>query len=315
MLTAKIALTSDCNLRCTYCLIDKDRGESMNRDSISNTLSTIIDSPGRDKSIGIYGGEPMLRRDDVEFLIRRARALGMRHGKSVRISVATNGLLLDERALDFFLAHEVALCVSIDGRHNDRARMYSNGRGSLKPLLRKLELVFSRMPDRLVMALQGVAAQGAESMTENFGYLHALGFRNVNLEVIQGFVWHDARRREFARGLAELGERVLACARTDDPVFLHFVNRDLRRLRAGRPDPATMEFDPAGRKSSIPYPFLHDSQDNARAARDEAFRPGNEVLALRQAFSLALARQILSLRGRSPRLDRYAQVACELGLY
>ena len=117
-----IILTDDCNLCCRYCRakafeeedeeipdavpveIDEDLAPDLNYD-----LGMLYRFLARDPSptVTFYGGEPLMRRDLVERIVREAPVQ--------RFMIQTNGLLLDRLAPDIVNRFSTIL-VSLDGR-------------------------------------------------------------------------------------------------------------------------------------------------------------------------------------------------------
>ena len=116
-----IILTDDCNLCCRYCRakafeeedaegpdavpieIDGDLPTDLNYD-----LKHLYGFLARDSSptVTFYGGEPLMRRDLVERIVREAPVQ--------RFMIQTNGLLLDQLAPDIVNRFSTIL-VSLDG--------------------------------------------------------------------------------------------------------------------------------------------------------------------------------------------------------
>lgn len=306
MLRARIAITSDCNLRCSYCFIDKERGERMSRSAARAVLDELISSPGPLKVIGIYGGEPMTRWPLLEEMILRARFLEKERGKTVRLSVATNGLLLDAASLGFFRRERVHLCISLDGRFHDRYRRHGDGRGSARQAERGAALAASILPPEQLTALQGVHPQAVSGMAADFSRLLSLGFRNVNFEMIQGPAWTRSARSLFSRRFARVRARVEGSIRDGVPAFLQPVNRMLFHSISGSEDRPALQVHPSGRFSDMPYPFAHAE------ARFRAESLGS-ILELRQRAASALARRLLLLGGRRGAFADYLRQAADLG--
>src|SRR3989344_3371113 len=83
----KIFLTNKCNLNCVYCFKDKRKKEP--------ELCEIIKKINQaDKEVIFKGGEPLLRRD-ILTILKYAKS------RNVRISLETNGILLDKTALRY----------------------------------------------------------------------------------------------------------------------------------------------------------------------------------------------------------------------
>lgn len=286
----KISLTSDCNLRCAYCAIDKDRGERADVQALLAALTPLLRAGGSVALIGLYGGEPMADYAAVSAIIAKASRLAGRLGKELRFSMATNGLLLERRHLRFLRARGVEVCISVDGPNRDE-RMFADGRGSFEAVAAKLKLVFAEMPGRKLTALQGVHPGNAARFEENFRAILGLGFTNVNLEMIQGPPWNEQARGAFVRGFASARRILLSRAMSTAPIFLQSVNRALA-LAAGAAVAPAVELLPSGAPSRTPYPFVHVAA-GARAS----LAAGARMVECRDRLSLRLAKELLSRRG------------------
>lgn len=138
--------TSACNFQCTYCFVE-DRGRrpapcQMSRDTAEKALTAFarLTRESGHASITFYGGEPLLNPDTTFFalrLLRRLEAEG-RFPESPRISVLTNGSLVDETAIRAFQETRPSVGVSIDGPQalHDAARVTTGGAGTFQAALR-----------------------------------------------------------------------------------------------------------------------------------------------------------------------------------
>lgn len=71
-----------------------------------------------------HASEPLLvGADFIDYAARTIRR-AVSHGTVVRLSVQTNGVMLDERILPTLLAHDIHVSVSLDGGAQDRHRRY-----------------------------------------------------------------------------------------------------------------------------------------------------------------------------------------------
>ena len=111
-----LELTYRCNLNCSYCYINHDR--------VKNEMTTeewfkIIDQIPFYSFISLVAGEVMIRKDFFEILEKASKKNG---GK---ISIITNGLLLNENSIKEIIKNNVLLLsVSLDGykEHHDELR-------------------------------------------------------------------------------------------------------------------------------------------------------------------------------------------------
>jgi len=115
----RISVTDRCNLRCAYCMPEKDyvwlpRDEILHFEEIAALVDVFIDL-GVDK-VRLTGGEPLLRRD----LPRLVRMLAAKP-RLRDIALTTNGVLLAERAVSLRAAGLHRITISVDTLRTDRA--------------------------------------------------------------------------------------------------------------------------------------------------------------------------------------------------
>ena len=127
-----LELTYRCNLNCPFCFITESR--------IKEELSTkewieVIKQIPLYAFISIVAGEVMLRKDFMEILEKSCKqTMG-------KVSIVTNGLLLDEEKIKKFIQYKMLLIsVSIDGFevNHDRIR---NKEGLYEKIYKNLVLL------------------------------------------------------------------------------------------------------------------------------------------------------------------------------
>jgi len=123
-------LSEQCNLACKYCFLGNNNAEKRKHFSLKNmsreTAEKAMDFFIRqlEKNTGIeepfvvfYGGEPLINFEVLEFVAERLNELRINKSyfKKVKVSVVTNGLLLDEKKLKRLKELNVGIGISIDG--------------------------------------------------------------------------------------------------------------------------------------------------------------------------------------------------------
>ncbi|MFA5139127.1 MAG: radical SAM protein [Elusimicrobiota bacterium] len=339
----KIAVTSSCSLRCAYCFVDKGAGQDVSREGSAAAIRLLVRSPGADKKLELYGGEPLLRFRRVRQIMDGARAEARAAGKSLSVSIATNGVAVSDEQLRFLRSRGAKLSVSFSGTDgvHDRFRKTRTGAGSFSRVVANLPRVFSTLGKDAVDAIFCVHPEGVGTMARDFEALMGLGFEHVNIEVVHGFAWKRRARREFSRQLDLIGEKVLSRIRSGGRIFLDtffdFLDPGLKRFGAC-PFYRDLEMFPGGEYSFYPYPFVvrgevervavgHAAQGLIERYRACRFEPrsrrcagcreqyyvlrriarGNEPYRERTRFLARLLSRILSEAKSAPAFQAYAR--------
>lgn len=112
--TVEVVLTAACNLDCAYCYQNRRSPRAMDWETLRGAADLLLRSSAPEVVLTFYGGEPLLEfpalRRCVEYVREHLPA-----GKTVRFTVLTNGMLLDERIVSFLDANRVRTRISFDG--------------------------------------------------------------------------------------------------------------------------------------------------------------------------------------------------------
>ncbi len=114
----RISVTDRCNLRCQYCMPERDYVWLPRRDILDfEEVSLLVDAfiqAGVDR-VRLTGGEPLVRRDLGQLVRLLAAKSGLRD-----LAMTTNGVLLAERAEELRQAGLHRVTVSLDTLRRDR---------------------------------------------------------------------------------------------------------------------------------------------------------------------------------------------------
>lgn len=153
--SAFMILTEACSLKCRYCFVNQNPrqmsletaikgAEYLYRNAIKN-----MSVP----SITFFGGEPMLRYDDiivplVEYIEKNLTE------KTFDLSVTTNGMHLTEERLQFLKEHNIHVLMSMDGDREtqDFNRPTHKDSSSYDVLEKNIPLLLKHFPDTLFRA-------------------------------------------------------------------------------------------------------------------------------------------------------------------
>lgn len=131
----RVSITDRCNLNCVYCSPERKTthfapSELLSAEEITRFVRTALKYGLR--KVRITGGEPLLRKDVTE-IISSVKALGVKD-----VSLTTNGVLLEERAMKLKRAGLNRVNVSLDTLRADRYAQMTGG-GDLGRLWRAIE--------------------------------------------------------------------------------------------------------------------------------------------------------------------------------
>jgi len=128
----EIHLTSCCNLACRYCFAQSGpKGDDMAESTAHHAVEMALALPTEDLTIEFAGGESLLRFPLLKHLVERIERASGARCSAVRVSIQTNGLLLDGEVAAFLTQRpEVEVGISLDGPRaiNDAGRVGVDGR-------------------------------------------------------------------------------------------------------------------------------------------------------------------------------------------
>ena len=100
LLSLTIIPTADCNFKCVYCY-QTSKNAYIDREVVENIIKYIEKNVQYYSALSItwFGGEPLLCKDEVLYIIKKAKNLCLKHNKPFVSYMTTNGYELD---LNFF---------------------------------------------------------------------------------------------------------------------------------------------------------------------------------------------------------------------
>lgn len=180
-----VKVTLGCNIDCRYCYVQRNR--DVVRDQIMSpaTLEALVRnvgeylhrSPLNAEEFVFYwhGGEPLLA--GIPFFERamRLQRQYLPNNTSVINTIQTNGLLLNSEWARLIKAHNIGLCLSLDGppEINDQWRRTKSGRGTHHLVLRGIEVL--RREDIPLSILSVITPEALPHGVSIYGALRELG--------------------------------------------------------------------------------------------------------------------------------------------
>jgi uncharacterized protein len=142
-----LLVAHDCNLRCKYCFagtgdFGHDRG-LMSNEVGEASVEYIISHSGSRKhcEIDFFGGEPLMNMPVVKHVVSYVRKREQETGKVFKLTLTTNGILLNDETIAYLNDNKISLVLSLDGRKevHDRMRPNIGGKGSYDQALKNFQ--------------------------------------------------------------------------------------------------------------------------------------------------------------------------------
>lgn len=139
-----VHICHDCNLKCTYCFGDggtfHGRTEYMDLKTAIASVDFLLKKSGNRKNLEMdfFGGEPLLNLNTIKETVKYARAKEKTTGKLFKFTTTTNGVLLNDDAIEFLNKEMDNVVISIDGRKevHDNIRKTVNDKASYDVIMK-----------------------------------------------------------------------------------------------------------------------------------------------------------------------------------
>ena len=184
-------ISHDCNLRCKYCFASTGDFGTGRKLMPLETAKAAIDfllekSVGRENlELDFFGGEPLMNFDVVKQTVAYARSKEKEYGKNFRFTITTNGMLLDDDAIDFINKEMYNVVLSIDGRKevNDRMRVRADGTGSYDRIMKNFKKLVEKRGDK-EWYVRGTYTKYNLDFSEDVFHLYDQGFDQISVEPV-----------------------------------------------------------------------------------------------------------------------------------
>lgn len=232
----------DCNLRCEYCFAGTGAfGGSrslMDFETGKRAIDFVLESSGhRDHcEVDFFGGEPLINFGVVKELVEYGRKAASNVNKTIKFTLTTNGVLLDEETQNYFVQEEISVVLSLDGRPevHDRMRPYANGKGSYAKVTPLIQQFATMRPESSAYALgtyyyvRGTYTHFNLDFDRDVLHMADLGIKQISVEpVVAGpkdaYAFQDGDLGQIRDAYDRLAEEMLLRRTQDrDFNFFHF---------------------------------------------------------------------------------------------
>jgi len=231
-------LTEDCNLRCTYCFVDK-KPRRMTSEVARKAVEFFLhrNISGAEWQIGItfFGGEPFIELDRMEEVVAIAREPRQDTYKKIRFSATTNATIATPRVERIIKDSNMSLLISMDGGHGASSyRPFVSGKSSYEHVAKNLPKLVSWSGDAYVRM---TFHPGALDLVGNVRHALELGAPAVALCPVVEARWagHEEALEEAYQALAEWYIEEARRGRILPLEITHIMLRQYHAYRHGAP--------------------------------------------------------------------------------
>jgi radical SAM protein with 4Fe4S-binding SPASM domain len=173
---AFLVLTQRCNLSCKYCFVEQKNYDMTYQ--IAKDAADFLATNAGDRevpSIYYFGGEPLLRWSEI--IVPLSMYIRGKYPK-FKLSITTNGILLDKEKLEFMKRYDISFLFSIDGdkETQDLNRPCKNNKSSFDILKDKIPLVLEYAPNQ---TFRSTIDHDTKHIYDNFKFAVEYGFKHV----------------------------------------------------------------------------------------------------------------------------------------
>ena len=234
-----INIAHDCNLRCQYCFAGQGGYGQwrmlMSFDVARRAVDFLIahSGPREHCELDFFGGEPLMNWHVVQQTIDYVHKQEKKHGKKIKMSLTTNGLLLDKEKVKYLTDNHISLILSLDGRKemHDRMRPGVHGEGTYDEIVKNLQYcVANRKGEEYYV--RGTFTRYNMDFKPDVIHMIDKGFPAVSMEPVVGEDTADysIKEEDLPRVKAEydrLAKLFIAREEEGRPFFFFHFNMDL----------------------------------------------------------------------------------------
>jgi len=181
-----------CNMKCAYCFAAQgDFGMKpalMSLDTARRAMDFLLHNSRSVKNLEVdfFGGEPLLVFDMLKELVVYCRKREKETKKRFNFTLTTNAVLLEDEVVDWVIANDISVILSLDGRKavNDRHRLLNDGKGTYDLILPHIQNMVARQPTSYFT--RGTFTRQNLDFSRDLQHLIQLGFDCISLEPAVG---------------------------------------------------------------------------------------------------------------------------------
>jgi uncharacterized protein len=220
-----LCLTHDCNLRCTYCYGGRKQARAMSAEVARLAIERCLARVSQRMHLVFFGGEPLLRWQDLVAFTDLARQRAAETAVEVRPTVTTNGTLLDDERVAWLAAERFLVAVSCDGVRaaHDRNRKDATGGSTYEAATAAIRRCLAAgLRLRVVMVLD---PSNVELLPESVAALVGMGARELVVNVNWAADWSpESVRAQCQAAYGRVADLYLEAYRQRQPFWVSLLD-------------------------------------------------------------------------------------------
>ncbi len=213
-------LTSNCNMRCSYCYAPPRNGPVMNLETSIEALRLGVKLSERSCGIVFFGGEPLMHKDLIRRILAEARTMEQSWQGRFHFKTTTNGLLLDDEFIRFSIDNGVLIALSVDGvaAAHDAHRKLPDGSPSHHIVSERLQMLLKARPySSILMTLH---PDTVEYLCESVTSLIEAGCRYLIVSPNYAGNWTERSFKTLRRQFRKLADKYIQWTRESRKFYL-----------------------------------------------------------------------------------------------
>lgn len=187
-------IAHDCNLRCKYCFAGQGGYGQwrmlMSFDVARRAVDFLIahSGPRKHLEMDFFGGEPLMNWHVVKQTVAYCREQEKKHNKLFKLSLTTNGMLLDKEKVKYLTDNHISLILSLDGRKemHDAMRPGVHGEGTYDQILKNLQYCVAHRNGEEYYVRGTFTRRNMDTFTDDVLDMIDKGFPAVSMEPVVG---------------------------------------------------------------------------------------------------------------------------------
>ncbi|MCB0650207.1 MAG: radical SAM protein [Saprospiraceae bacterium] len=219
-------VTQQCNLRCTYCYIDKHQ-ETMTVSVAKKVVDFIFKKSiiGQEEiNIGFFGGEPLLEFELIKEITSLIQNHPFYHNVKVNLSVVTNGTIFSDDIAEFINENDVSFGISCDGPPmiQDQFRVLVSGNKTSDIVEKNIRRAKKALPNVMVNAVY--KPETLKYLPETVAYFSSLGIKQIYLNPDFSAAWTKADAEALPGVYDQVGQLYSKYYRQDNSHFISLID-------------------------------------------------------------------------------------------